>query len=222
MFVSTFDFKVSLVGKTQPRCDGPSVGASFAVKVYRTPVSSCGAWDVIGINGCFASAMKQHRLCSLQPLLLQKAMAFSDSKNTPPKCIKTSSVIRSHGPTCCRHTVVAVCIGGRKSILGGEPSVCFVLKVHFLEIQVVTVTSIQVALAVAAGSQKSQHSGLRPLAWASDQWHKVYPWSKPPCLRILGPQSHNDMAAVPEPWWNEPSAEALIQFLVEFEQWKRT
>ena len=53
-------------------------------------------------------------------------------------------------------------------------------------------TSIQVALAVAAGSQKSQDSGLRPLAWASDQWHKVYPWSKPPCLRIPGPQSQGD------------------------------
>ena len=100
---------------------------------------------------------------TLSPTVVQ-TMAFFDSKNTPPKCIKTSSVFRSHGPTCCRHTVVAVCIGGRKSILGGEPSVCFVLKVHFLEIQVVTVTSIQVALAVAAGSQKSQHSGLRDLA----------------------------------------------------------
>lgn len=161
-------FKVSLVGKTQPRCDGPSVGASFAVKVHRTPVSSCGAWDVIGINGCFASAIKintgyalSNRCCFKRPW---RFLTSSDLNNTPPKCIKTSSVFRSHGPTCCRHTVVAVCISGRKSILGGEPSVCFVLKVHFLEIQVVTVTSIQVALAVAAGSQKSQHSGLRDLA----------------------------------------------------------
>ena len=69
--------KVSPLSKAQPRCDGPSVGASFAVKVHRAPVSGWRAWDVIGINCCFASAMNQDRLRSLQPLF-QKAMVFSD------------------------------------------------------------------------------------------------------------------------------------------------
>ena len=77
MLLDTEHFKVSPLSKAQPRCDGPSVGASFAVKVHRAPVSGWRAWDVIGINCCFASAMNQDRLRSLQPLL-QKAMAFSD------------------------------------------------------------------------------------------------------------------------------------------------
>ena len=49
------------------------------------------------------------------------------------------------GPTCCGHTVVAVCVSGRQGILGSEPGVCLVLEVHLLEIALMTMASIHVA-----------------------------------------------------------------------------
>mmetsp|Transcript_21845 Transcript_21845/g.36190 ORF Transcript_21845/g.36190 Transcript_21845/m.36190 type:complete len:331 (-) Transcript_21845:361-1353(-) len=62
------------------------------------------------------------------------------------------------GFACCSDTVVAVGVSGHQGILGIEPRVCLVLQVHFLEILLMTVASIQVANGVRSASNEGRHS----------------------------------------------------------------